>query len=115
MVFMEVKVDHRMPQAARNAGNSASLRLAMSSSCLEHPTATVRGRHHSVQPGLFTSLRYARSSGGGDHGWIARPAPADMPTAKLVRQVLGAEAEYEKAILVAKLMGARDRKLVALG
>ena len=34
----------------------------------------------------------------------------DTPTARLVRQVLGAVAEFEKAALVAKLKGARDRK-----
>jgi DNA invertase Pin-like site-specific DNA recombinase len=34
----------------------------------------------------------------------------DTPTAVLVRQVLGAIAQFEKASLVAKLRGARDRK-----
>lgn len=34
----------------------------------------------------------------------------DTPTAVLVRQVLGAIAEFEKATLVAKLKAARDRK-----
>ena len=34
----------------------------------------------------------------------------DTPTAKLVRQVLGAVGEFEKTALVAKLKGARDRK-----
>jgi DNA invertase Pin-like site-specific DNA recombinase len=34
----------------------------------------------------------------------------DTPTAKLVRQVLGAIAEFDKAMTVAKLRGARDRK-----
>lgn len=32
------------------------------------------------------------------------------PTANLIRQVLGAVSEFEKAMLVAKLKGARDRK-----
>jgi DNA invertase Pin-like site-specific DNA recombinase len=36
----------------------------------------------------------------------------DTPTAVLVRQVLGAIAQFEKASLVAKLKGARDRKRV---
>jgi DNA invertase Pin-like site-specific DNA recombinase len=40
---------------------------------------------------------------------------ADTPTARLVRQVLGAVSEFEKAALVAKLKGARDRKSAALG
>lgn len=39
----------------------------------------------------------------------------DTPTARLVRQVLGAVAEFEKAALVAKLKGARDRKRAATG
>jgi DNA invertase Pin-like site-specific DNA recombinase len=39
----------------------------------------------------------------------------DTPTATLVRNVLGAVAEFEKASLVAKLKGARDRKRAATG
>ncbi|MDL2398430.1 recombinase family protein [Rhizobium mayense] len=35
---------------------------------------------------------------------------ADTPTAKLIRQVLGAVSEFEKAMLVEKLRGARERK-----
>jgi DNA invertase Pin-like site-specific DNA recombinase len=38
---------------------------------------------------------------------------ADTPTAVLVRQVLGAIAQFEKASLVAKLKAARDRKIAA--
>jgi DNA invertase Pin-like site-specific DNA recombinase len=34
----------------------------------------------------------------------------DGPTATLVRQMLGAVAQFEKAMLVSKLKGARDRK-----
>jgi DNA invertase Pin-like site-specific DNA recombinase len=34
----------------------------------------------------------------------------DTPTARLVRQVLGAIAEFDKAMTVAKLRGARERK-----
>jgi DNA invertase Pin-like site-specific DNA recombinase len=34
----------------------------------------------------------------------------DTPTARLVRQVLGAIAEFEKTTLVAKLAAARRRK-----
>jgi DNA invertase Pin-like site-specific DNA recombinase len=40
---------------------------------------------------------------------------ADTPTARMVRQILGAVAEFEKASLVAKLKGARDRKSAELG
>jgi DNA invertase Pin-like site-specific DNA recombinase len=35
---------------------------------------------------------------------------SDTPTAIMVRQILGAVAQFEKASLVAKLKGARDRK-----
>ena len=50
---------------------------------------------------------------------VAASAPThfveDTPTAILVRQVLGAIAEFEKTILVAKLAAARKRKRVATG
>ena len=39
----------------------------------------------------------------------------NTPTAKLVRQVLGAIAEFDKAMTVAKLRGARERKRKANG
>jgi DNA invertase Pin-like site-specific DNA recombinase len=39
----------------------------------------------------------------------------DTPTAKLVRQVLGAISEFDKAMTVAKLRGARERKRAATG
>jgi DNA invertase Pin-like site-specific DNA recombinase len=39
----------------------------------------------------------------------------DTPTAVLVRQVLGAVAQFEKASLVAKLRAARERKVAAGG
>ena len=39
----------------------------------------------------------------------------DDPTRKLMRHVLGAVAEYEKSILVAKLRGARERKRAKTG
>jgi DNA invertase Pin-like site-specific DNA recombinase len=39
----------------------------------------------------------------------------DTPTAVLVRQVLGAIAQFEKSSLVAKLKAARDRKKAELG
>jgi DNA invertase Pin-like site-specific DNA recombinase len=50
---------------------------------------------------------------------IAASAPTffieDTPTAVLVRQVLGAVAQFEKATLVAKLAAARRRKRIATG
>ena len=39
----------------------------------------------------------------------------DTPTAEMVRQVLGAVSQFEKASLVAKLKAARDRKRKATG
>ena len=50
---------------------------------------------------------------------IAADNPAsfidDTPTAKLVRQVLGAISEFDKAMTVAKLRGARERKRREVG
>jgi DNA invertase Pin-like site-specific DNA recombinase len=50
---------------------------------------------------------------------IAADAPdhflEETPTAVLIRQVLGAVAQFEKASLVAKLKGARDRKKAETG
>ncbi len=40
---------------------------------------------------------------------------SNSPTAALIRQVLGAFAEFDKASTVAKLRAARDRKSAALG
>jgi DNA invertase Pin-like site-specific DNA recombinase len=40
---------------------------------------------------------------------------SDTPTAVLVRQILGAVAQFDKATLVNKLRGARDRKSAKLG
>jgi DNA invertase Pin-like site-specific DNA recombinase len=52
-------------------------------------------------------------------GLIAADSPAsfleDTPTAKLVRQVLGAISEFDKTMLVAKLKGARERKRAKSG
>jgi DNA invertase Pin-like site-specific DNA recombinase len=52
-------------------------------------------------------------------GLIAADSPSsfldDTPTAKLVRQVLGAIAEFDKAMTVAKLRGARERKRKEVG
>jgi DNA invertase Pin-like site-specific DNA recombinase len=50
---------------------------------------------------------------------IAADSPAsfldDGPTSKLIRQILGAVAEFDKAMTVAKLKGARDRARRACG
>jgi DNA invertase Pin-like site-specific DNA recombinase len=39
----------------------------------------------------------------------------DTPTARLIRQILGAVAQFDKAMTVAKLRGARERKRRATG
>lgn len=39
----------------------------------------------------------------------------DTPTAVLIRQVLGSVSQFEKAMLVSKLRGARDRKKAETG
>ena len=39
----------------------------------------------------------------------------DTPTSKLIRQILGAVSEFDKAMVVAKLKGARERKRVTTG
>ena len=58
-----------------------------------------------------TGWRYLRSLG---VELVAADSPDafldDTPTAVLIRQVLGAVAQFEKAALVAKLKGARQRK-----
>ena len=50
---------------------------------------------------------------------IAADSPSafldDGPTSTLIRQILGAVAEFEKASMVAKLRGARERKRRATG
>jgi DNA invertase Pin-like site-specific DNA recombinase len=39
----------------------------------------------------------------------------DTPTSKLIRQILGAVSEFDKAMIVAKLKGARERKRMITG
>ena len=39
----------------------------------------------------------------------------DTPTSKLIRQILGAVSEFDKAMVVAKLKGARERKRAITG
>ena len=76
-----------------------------------------------------TSSRFARDLVTQETGWrflqdmgitlIAADSPDafldDTPTATMVRQILGAVSQFEKAALVAKLKGARDRKKAATG
>jgi len=76
-----------------------------------------------------TASRFARDLMVQETGWrmlreagivlIAADSPesfvADTPTANMVRQILGAVAEFDRAMLVAKLKGARDRKRAVTG
>jgi DNA invertase Pin-like site-specific DNA recombinase len=76
-----------------------------------------------------TANRFARDLIVQETGWrylkdrgitlIAADSPDafvdDTPTATMIRQILGAVAEFEKASLVAKLQGARLRKRLATG
>src|SRR4051812_26147262 len=76
-----------------------------------------------------TASRFARDLMGQEVGYamltergielIAVDSPTsfieDTPTARLIRQVLGAVAEFDKAMTVAKLRGARERKRAATG
>lgn len=67
---------------------------------------------------MVQEVGYAKLRERGIH-LIAADSPQsfidDTPTAKLVRQVLGAIAEFDKAMTVAKLRGARERKRKEVG
>jgi DNA invertase Pin-like site-specific DNA recombinase len=76
-----------------------------------------------------TANRFARDLIVAETGWrflqdigitlIAADAPDsfldDTPTAVMIRQILASVSQFEKAALVAKLKGARDRKKAATG
>jgi DNA invertase Pin-like site-specific DNA recombinase len=76
-----------------------------------------------------TANRFARDLMVQEIGWkrlqdlgvelIAVDSPTsfvdDTPTATLIRQILGAVAQFDKALTVAKLRGARERKKTATG
>jgi DNA invertase Pin-like site-specific DNA recombinase len=76
-------------------------------------TASRFARDLMVQEVGYERLRAAKIT------LIAADSPSsfveDTPTARLIRQVLGAVSEFEKAMLVAKLRGARDRKRALTG
>jgi DNA invertase Pin-like site-specific DNA recombinase len=63
-----------------------------------------------------TGWRYLRDAG---INLIAADSPDafldETPTAVMIRQILGSVSQFEKAMLVAKLKGARDRKKAATG
>jgi DNA invertase Pin-like site-specific DNA recombinase len=76
-----------------------------------------------------TASRFARDLIVQETGWrmlkdagitlIAADSPGsfldDTPTAVMIRQILGSVSQFEKAMLVAKLKGARDRKKAETG
>jgi DNA invertase Pin-like site-specific DNA recombinase len=76
-----------------------------------------------------TASRFARDLIVQETGWrflrdagitlIAADSPGafldDTPTAVMIRQILGSVSQFEKAMLVAKLKGARDRKRAVTG
>jgi DNA invertase Pin-like site-specific DNA recombinase len=76
-----------------------------------------------------TANRFARDLMVQETGWmklqdlgielIAVDSPSsfieDTPTAVLIRQILGAVAQFDRALTVAKLRGARERKKLATG
>jgi DNA invertase Pin-like site-specific DNA recombinase len=76
-----------------------------------------------------TANRFARDLMVQETGWrllqdmgvelIAVDSPGafvdDTPTAVLIRQILGAVAQFDKALTVAKLRAARERKIAATG
>jgi len=63
-----------------------------------------------------TGWRYLRDAG---ITLIAADSPEafldETPTAVMIRQILGSVSQFDKAMLVAKLKGARDRKKAATG
>jgi DNA invertase Pin-like site-specific DNA recombinase len=76
-----------------------------------------------------TASRFARDLIVQETGWrylkdagitlVAADSPEafldETPTAVMIRQILGSVSQFEKAMLVAKLKGARDRKKAATG
>jgi len=50
-----------------------------------------------------------------DQGLVDQTCQDADPTRKLIRQIMGALAEWEKAVIVKKLRAARDRKREAIG
>lgn len=97
------------------AGFTAMLARLMGNGCrtIIVETANRLARDLMVQETAYAMLKAQEIE------LIAADAPGmfldDGPTAKLIRQILGAVAEFDKAMTVAKLRGARDRKSAALG
>lgn len=87
---------------------------AMLAWCREHGVTTIIVENASrfARDIIVQETGYRLLSGEGFR-LIAADSPNafldDTPTAKMVRQILGVVAEFEKANLVAKLRGARDR------
>jgi DNA invertase Pin-like site-specific DNA recombinase len=57
----------------------------------------------------------ASACGAGARAGIGAPPGDDTPTAVMIRQILGSVAQFEKAMLVSKLRGARERRKAATG
>ena len=71
-------------------------------------------RPRTASPAISSCKKPAPHAPGCRNPLIAADSPDtfidDTPTAVLIRQILGAVSQFEKAMLVAKLKGARDRK-----
>jgi DNA invertase Pin-like site-specific DNA recombinase len=97
--FYDAAVSGADPVEARIAGNGVRTIIV--------ETANRFARDLMVQEVGFAMLRNLGIT------LIAADSPAsfldDGPTSKLIRQILGAVAEFDKAMTVAKLKGARDR------
>jgi len=118
-----LKIAHEFYDAAVSGADPLSARAGFTSLmawALEHGVRTIIVENASrfardliVQETGFTLLK--------EQGFtlVAADDPdaflSDGPTARMVRQILGAVSEFEKANLVAKLKGARDRASVAAG
>ena len=91
----------------RRSGTASSGRCRCGRASADCPRVTTRLRS------FLASSVWGRENG--RRGAAKSAFQDETPTAKLVRQVLGAIAEFDKAMTVAKLRGARERKRKALG
>lgn len=100
---------------SERAGFTSMLEAISANGC---KTIVVESAHRFARDLLVQEIGYQQLA---DMGvtLIAADSPHsfvdDTPTAKLIRQVLGAVAEFDKAMVVAKLRGARDRKSALVG
>ena len=104
------------PEPARLNGNTfPAVNLPSDAALTETPETQDRFARDLRGAARWSTTICARSGS----SWCLASAPdfflEDTPTAVLVRQVLGAISQFEKASLVAKLKAARDRKREATG